>query len=53
MDQDLKNLLERCKAEERSAQTALYRRFASRFFAQHSGTLTAGMKLQTLRRKAG
>ena len=28
MDPELKELLMRCKAEERSAQTALYRRFA-------------------------
>ena len=33
MDQELKDLLERCKAEERSAQTALYRRFASKVYA--------------------
>ncbi|MGB2424376.1 MAG: RNA polymerase sigma factor, partial [Flavobacteriales bacterium] len=33
MDQELKDLLDRCKAEERSAQTALYRRFASKVFA--------------------
>ena len=33
MEQALKDLLERCKAEDRSAQTALYRRFASKVFA--------------------
>ena len=33
MDQELKELLERCKANDRSAQTALYRRFASKVFA--------------------
>ena len=33
MDQALKDLLERCKADDRSAQTALYRRFASKVFA--------------------
>ena len=32
MDQALKDLLERCKADDRSAQTALYRRFASKVF---------------------
>lgn len=33
MDHELKELLERCKAEERSAQSALYKRFASKVFA--------------------
>lgn len=33
MDPELKELLMRCKAEERSAQTALYRRFAPQVFA--------------------
>jgi len=33
MDQELKDLLERCKAEERSARTALYRRFSSKVYA--------------------
>lgn len=33
MDPELKKLLMRCKAEERSAQTALYRRFAPQVFA--------------------
>jgi DNA-directed RNA polymerase specialized sigma24 family protein len=33
MDQELKELLERCKAEERSAQAALYSRFASKVFS--------------------
>ena len=33
MDDELKDLFERCKAEERSAQTALYRRFSSKVFA--------------------
>jgi RNA polymerase sigma-70 factor (ECF subfamily) len=33
MDPELKELLMRCKAEERSAQTSLYRRFAPQVFA--------------------
>ena len=33
MDQELKDLLARCKAEERSAQSELYNRFASKVFA--------------------
>lgn len=33
MDPELKELLMRCKAEERSAQTALYRRFSTQVFA--------------------
>ena len=33
MDQELKDLLDRCKAKERSAQSALYQRFASKVFA--------------------
>ena len=33
MDQELKDLLARCKAEERSAQSELYYRFASKVFA--------------------
>ena len=33
MDQALKDLLERCKAGERSAQTALYNRLSSKVFS--------------------
>ena len=33
MDDELKDLLERCIAEERGAQTRLYRRFAGKVFA--------------------
>ena len=33
MDDELKDLLERCIAEERGAQTRLYRKFAGKVFA--------------------